>query len=901
MKIFKPDNLALLYRSLRVAGKNRLSLGLMAFFPFDKTGMEALLPEAQMWADAAAAIGANAVLDEGGPKSRGEFLAYGSAFAPGGKPVGEMLVSVALGALKKTLVVHGDRHFNAFGLISAPQPFVSMPIVAQKAFGGAGSAENPSGKGLVEIKAADGSSVLPLPNIENPAKLVLSAGDTAPPAGFRALAPESPERARHLGSFDSRWLEKTWPHLPDTTHPDYFQAAPADQRLQGFFRGDEKISITGMHPARAQMEAALPALRARCFVNRRAGGGEAFSEIETRAETVWLFPELACGIVLYRAMADTADEDAEDILHVMAEWESMAEAPGDFSHYREKFLRQLPQTPQQATAAAVDAPAGTPSAIPAAAAAAPVAAAAAVTPAVAEMTPADFLAQSPELQEVHRLAAELNKNTQEMMQKHGITPADLAPHLKEPPEPPVQSLEAVEKMAADLQAHTREVMQQHNLTDKDLAPFMPKPEVESANPLGDMEKAFLDLQANTQAIMQKTGLKQADIDAFMAKSPEMADMVGKPAPDIKAVIAGLAAVMPAAALPKATMPELPQDAPAEPEPVAAAPRLTREDVVARHAAKQGFSSLDLSGLDLSGLDLAGADFSSALLEKTSFKDSRLGGTTFRHALLAGGDFSGADLSGAVLTGVSAGSALFAKTRLDGVDASQGDFSAADFSQAQLGRANIAGAIFDGSKMAGMKAAGCNAQQASFAGCDLAGADLADARLTAAVFTDAKLGKANFTNSACDNAEFYGADATQANFTNANLKASRANAGSRFAEAQLGRSHLGRAAWEGVLLAKANLEGATLDDADFSRAQAGGALFGRASAKGAKFDKADLSRADFSGVNLFKGSLRKANTEATLLRKANLYGVDFYGTSPTIASLEGSNIDQTLLMVRKPGV
>jgi len=900
MKIFKPDNLALLYRSLRVAGKNRLSLGLMAFFPFDKTGMDALLPEAQMWADAAAAIGANAVLDEGGPKSRGEFLVYGSAFAPAGKPAGEVLVSVGLGALKKSLMVYGDRHFNTFGFITTPQPFVSMPIVAQKAFGGGNSVENPSGKGVAEIKTADGSSVLPLPNIESPGKLVLSAGDTAPPAGFWALPPESPERARHLGSFDSRWLEKTWPHLPESTHPEYFQAAPPDQRLQGFFRGDEKISITGMHPERARLDAALPALRARCFVNRRVGGGEEFAELEARAETVWLFPEIACGIVLYRAVANTVDEDAEDILHVMAEWESMADAPLGFSHYHEEFLRQLPQTAQEAPAAVAGAPADTPSAaMPAAAVAMPVAAAA-VTLEAAATTPAEFLAGSPELQEVHLLAAELNKNTQEMMLKHGITPADLAPYLKEAPEPPVQSLEAVEKMAADLQAHTRELMQKHNITDKDLAPFMPKPEVESANPLGEMEKAFLELQANTQATMQKTGLTQADIDAFMAKSPEMADMVGQPAPDIKAVMAGLAAVMPAAALakPKLDAPELELPEP-EPEAPPAAHKLTRDEVIARHALKQGFASQDLSGLDLSGLDLAGADFSAALLEKTSFKDSRLAGAGFKGALMAGGDFSGADLSGAVLAGASAGSALFAKTRMDGVDASKGDFSAADFSQAQLGNANIAGAIFDGSKMAGVQAARCNAHQASFADCDLAGASMADARLTAAAFTGARLGKANFANTACDNAEFYGADATQANFTNANLKASRADATSQFAEAQLGRSHLGRAAWAGVLLAKANLEGATLDDADFSRAQAADALFGRASAKGAKFDKADLSRADFTGVNLFKGSMRHTKTEATLLRKANLYGVDFYGTSPTIASLEGSNIEQTLLLIRKP--
>ena len=104
-----------------------------------------------------------------------------------------------------------------------------------------------------------------------------------------------------------------------------------------------------------------------------------------------------------------------------------------------------------------------------------------------------------------------------------------------------------------------------------------------------------------------------------------------------------------------------------------------------------------------------------------------------------------------------------------------------------------------------------------------------------------------------------------------------------------------------MMAGAALGGAVLDNADFSGIKAAGANFGRASAKGARFDKADLSGADFTGANLHKGSLRKATTERTLLRKANLYGVDFYDTTPTIASLEGSNIDQTILQVRKPVV
>jgi uncharacterized protein YjbI with pentapeptide repeats len=53
----------------------------------------------------------------------------------------------------------------------------------------------------------------------------------------------------------------------------------------------------------------------------------------------------------------------------------------------------------------------------------------------------------------------------------------------------------------------------------------------------------------------------------------------------------------------------------------------------------------------------------------------------------------------------------------------------------------------------------------------------------------------------------------------------------------------------------------------------------------------------SGINLFKGSLRQCVIHTTLLRGANLYGVDFDGTAPTIACIEGANIDCTILRFR----
>ncbi len=903
MKVFKPDNLGLLHRSFGFAGKNSLAAGMMAFFTLDgNSSLTTLLPEAKMWVVAAEAIGNDAILDEGFPKPCGEFLVFGAAYAPAHSQATELVVSAQVGSLKKSLFVRGDRHFNALGLVSPAKAFASMPITPATAFGGAGSTNNPVGKGLHKVLEADGGNYLPLPNVESVSALILAPGDVAAAAGFWAYGPEVPERSRHLGKFDQPWLKNTWPHLPDSTNLAYFQTAPTDQRLSGFFRGDETIALDNVHPARARITCSLPRVRARCFVNRRVAHGEEFTEVQTQAETVWLFPALECGIVLYRAVVTTNDDDADDVLHLMAEWESMDDLPRTFNDYHDQFRSLLPQKSVLATEPAAAVPSGV--AVSAVALPAVTLAAVSADEMGAEALAIEserFLTQTPELQEVHRLAGELDEHSQALMKEHGITAADLAPFLKQEPEVHPGTIAEVERLADELNKHSRALMEKHNISEQDLQPFLPQPEVAPTDVAGDLEKALMELNALNRTLMEKTGVTQADVDAYMANTPELAHLVGMPTPDIKSAMAALAAVVPVRALPKIEVPDV--KVLTEPEPPTPLPvhKLTRDEVVARHALRQGFASLDLSGLDLSALNLAGADFSSALLDKTSFKDSQLAGSVFKNALLTGGDFSGADLSRALLAGASAGGAQFVKTQLNEVNATHADFTGADFSQAQTPNANFSHATFDGSKMVALKATNCNAEQASFADCDLTGADLTGARLTSAMFNSSKLGKARFVNTACENAEFYGVDATQADFTSAHLKASRADASSQFAGAQLLQSQLGRANWAGVMMAGARLDGAVLDDADFSRVKAADASFAGASAKGSKFDKADLSRANFTGINLFKGSLRKANTQATRLQKANLYGVDFYGTAPTIASLEGSNIDQTLLLIRKPGV
>ncbi|MDR6739191.1 hypothetical protein J2X56_001177 [Herbaspirillum sp. 1173] len=211
MKLFLPDHMTLLHRSLRFARRRTLAIGLLGLFEFGRSGPGALREAADLWRIATAALGEDGILDEGFPKPAAEFLCYGSAHAPGGTPVTEMVVSAQLGSARKQLLVSGDRHFNALGFIAAPQPFSRMPITPAHAFGGPGHAANPAGKGAAAITDADGAVVWPLPNIEAPGACLISQGEVVAPSGFGGGL-NGPERRAWMGSFDARARSSARPH-----------------------------------------------------------------------------------------------------------------------------------------------------------------------------------------------------------------------------------------------------------------------------------------------------------------------------------------------------------------------------------------------------------------------------------------------------------------------------------------------------------------------------------------------------------------------------------------------------------------------------------------------------------------------------------------------------------------
>ncbi len=349
MKVIKELDQGLLLNYYGFAGQCYLAVGILTFFSFENPDQP--LKEQELWPFVQGEFGKDAILDLAMPKVRGEALVWGRCFAPAGKPVKAIDVSLQVGPIRKELYVFGNRCWKrAAGqaiTISEPEPFVEMPLTYANAFGGPEFERNPLGKGIVPVSDKSGRSIHPLPNIEDPLRLVGSSGDRPDPAGFAPLDFTWRQRSRKLGTYDQKWMNERWPYYPDDMDWTYFNAAPEDQQLSdAYFRGDETFSLKNLHPGKPVVSSRLPGLRQRCFINQLADPKEQkseplFREVGTRAETVWLFPHAERGIVIFRGVARIADDEALDIKQIFVAAESLKDKPDTLENYYEIFKKRL--------------------------------------------------------------------------------------------------------------------------------------------------------------------------------------------------------------------------------------------------------------------------------------------------------------------------------------------------------------------------------------------------------------------------------------------------------------------------------------------------------------------------------------------------------------------------------
>ncbi|MEX8519913.1 MAG: DUF2169 domain-containing protein [Leptothrix sp. (in: b-proteobacteria)] len=188
-------------------------------------------------------------------KKTTDVIVVGHAYAPPGMSVTHADVGFKVGPVQKILRVFGDRRWKGSSM-TAPEPFLKMPIVYERSFGGVATASktpetdwewcNPVGTGFaVSSRNAAG---LALPNIENPKDLIGSWSNRPSPAGFGAIASHWQPRVSFAGTYDEHWMKTRQPLLAEDLDDRYFQCAPLDQQAPQWLRGGEPVVLLKLTP-----------------------------------------------------------------------------------------------------------------------------------------------------------------------------------------------------------------------------------------------------------------------------------------------------------------------------------------------------------------------------------------------------------------------------------------------------------------------------------------------------------------------------------------------------------------------------------------------------------------------------------------------------------------------------
>jgi len=245
-----------------------LSVLVKATFALPKPGEETPAPAGEQWPIVAAdeyfkgdITGSVEYEADAVPfKPRADVVLIGKAHAPGGRPVKALDAMLRVGRLRKVIRVFGDRKWIfptrlvMVPVISEPEPFTEMPLVYERAFGGFDRkaakwcAHNYIGKGFLGKKSKESVDGKPLPNLEDPHRLIQSWDDEPMPVGFGFYSKNTQPRAAFAGT--QKGLEA--PHeyfglAADFKH-DFFNGAYPDLQVSGYLNGDEEVEMVNLTP-----------------------------------------------------------------------------------------------------------------------------------------------------------------------------------------------------------------------------------------------------------------------------------------------------------------------------------------------------------------------------------------------------------------------------------------------------------------------------------------------------------------------------------------------------------------------------------------------------------------------------------------------------------------------------
>lgn len=718
-------------------------------------------------------------------------------------------VAAAVGESEKQLDVFGERHWQGILLHhrSEMQPLRdAVPLSYAYAWGGPGVPANPIGTGY-------GGGALPA--FKRPGKPEPSYHDRRLPAGFGPLPSDWSPRAAIQGTHDDRWLASRWPWLPADIDYHFFLAAPSDQWVDGYFRGDESIRLVNLHPSSNEFRGLLPGMCPRLAVVRtdrttdpRPASARPLlqpaEEVPLFLDTIWIDADREKLVLVWRGLTATVSPKLSDIVAVHLTSERLADRLAQGAVVPEPLPHVEDFGPQ----------------------------AVAGQPAAPEPAPETAGSQDSRSVAADRLDAAL-----------------------------AEMMTAVERMTA-------------RLTSPDIAMPLRRAGATSPNAAVLLDGLAPRLAAETrpappgwapETVRQALGIRDRmdELAAALRDSAEAAAAARSAAETLRRVprlADGSVDVAEASRRGWQTL------------------RLAGENLAGLDLAGIDLSGTDLSATDLSHANLAGGNLSAARLVKANLAGANLTGARLTAAQLSGAnlsnatlcvaDLSSCDLSSATVAAATWRGCRLSAAKLTGLDLSRADFSGCRADHADFTRTTLVEATFFT----------CGLNVATFSGARLDRAVFTDTALEWASFSRATAQEASFTECDVakfrggDAADFRRATFDRCRGEQAVFETSQLD-GTRFVGCLLPRVRFAEASLVAAGFDRCDLRQAVFEDAALMEAR-----IGKSNCFEAVFDRADLTRASLAGSNAYGSGFWESVIDGLDTAGANLAGTLLAGAS-----------------------
>lgn len=816
-------------RPFGVAGGTYLGVSVLSAW----TLSGAPLAATDLWSRFARSAGADVLIDQGIPKSATEWLLVGHAYSDVAVP--HLAVSVEIGGCRKTLNVVGDRTWRD-GVPTAPAPFTKMPLDWARAYGGAGFAANPFGKGY---------GGLDLPNIEIPGQMIRSSNDRPAPACFRAYPIDGPQRTSQLGTYDQRWLETEFPGFPSDIDWRVHNLAPEDQRRENPFAAGERVVLHHLVEGSPRVELRIPDVAARCFTYREPGD---LREVALELRTLWLLPDEDMLVLVFQGSRLIGDMLGSDIGGVIVGLDA-SDRRREIAHFQQALARRLDL--DVGAAEMLD-----------------------DRPLMPEgLAFPDFLGRAEDLtmpdrtgaleanlyagaelrrQRALELFAEAGYEGGEELFPRQVPPtrsqAPLAEQMRQASEEATRQRARAEAKLGALRERALDEMRALGVDPAGLERPRPgPPPVLAATHLATMQRIVSEARAAGRPL--EAFERQLDDPEFhrdlFEKEARGREMYRRSAHRTEG-------------LPESDLDRIVLVREQVEEAIHARSSLERTDLTAAELGELDLSGMDLSGAwlegaNLSGCNLSGAKLDGAVLAKANLGDAILCRTSLRRANLGNArlvwtSVEGCDLDDAVLAGADVRGATFTCCNLRGADLSEIRVEGTRFL-----RSDLSNVTFLKMKLGDTRFESCGLDGTSFLEADLTGASFEGCRMTKTVFVTCTAEQAIFANAIIDNARFVSS--------------------CRFEKCDFRGAQLSRSTLRACSFAESSFVSATLDDSDLSAASFVGAHMYRATLRRALATECDLRGAILTGANLMFAVLQGSDIRGADIRGANLFSTD----------------------------